>query len=163
MHGIENVVRGDAQLERAGFFDLNRLVEPHIHRNLPWPLNNISSGVAKAGAMRIRTGGARCAKRLRIEPFERGWVAYRNRLPRDDVCAKRPAHTTADVQTSPQHARGEIEPGPDREVTAPLPSSQNVAPCTSGNKPPVLAEWQIVNPVSREFVPLIEAGKPAVR
>src|ERR1700674_252283 len=163
MHDIENVVRGDAQLERAGFLDLDRLVEPHIHRNLSRPHDNISSGVSEIGTIRVDAAGARCAKRRRIEPFERGWVAYRNRLPRDEVCAKRPAHATADVQTSPQHARGEIEPGPDREVTAPLPSSQNVAPCTSGNKPPVLAEWQIVNPVSREFVPLIEAGKPAVR
>src|ERR1700730_6799429 len=157
MHGIENVVRGDAQLERAGFFDLNRLVEPHIHRNLPWPLNSISSGVAKAGAIRIRTGGARCAKRRRIEPFERGRVAYRNRLPRYDVCAKRPAHTTADVQPSPQHARGEIEPGTDREVTAPLPSAHNVAACSVGNKLALPARWQIVKPVSRQFVPLIEA------
>src|SRR5437879_5586242 len=84
-------------------------------------------------------------------------------MPGDDVCPKGPAHTTADVQPSPQHAGGEIEPGRDREITAPLPSAQNVARCTLGNKPPVLAEWQIVNPVPREFVPLIEAGKPAVR
>src|SRR6266566_4121444 len=102
MHGIENVIRGDAQLERARFFDRDRFVERHVQRNLSGPLNNISSGVAKAGAIRIRTSGARCAKRRRIEPFERGWVAYRNRLPRDDVCAKRPAHTSADVQPSPR-------------------------------------------------------------
>src|SRR2546421_490948 len=110
--------------------------------------------------MFLRTGNAPAllrAKCRRINPFERGWVAYRNRLPRDDVCAKRPAHTTADVQPSPQHTRGEIEPGPDCEVTAPLPSSKNAAPCAFGNKPSVLAEGQIVNPVSREFVPLIEA------
>src|SRR2546429_9009053 len=79
MHGIENVVRGDAQLERARFFDCDRFVEPHIHRNWSWPLDNISSGVAKTGTIRVDAAGARCAKRRRIKPFERGWVAYRNR------------------------------------------------------------------------------------
>src|SRR6266403_1787181 len=162
MHGIENIVRGGAQLERAGFFDLDRLVERHAHRNLPRPLDDISSGVAKTGTVRVGAGGARRAKRRRIEPFERGWVAYRNGLPRDDVCAKRSAHTSADVQPSSQHARCEVQSGSDHEVTAPLPSPQNVAQCTLGNKPPAFAEWQIQNPVSREFVSLVEAGKSAV-
>src|SRR6267143_5506562 len=162
MHGIENVVRGDAQLERARFFHCDRFVERHVQRNLSGPLNDISSGIAKTGTIRVDAAGARRAKRRGIKPFERGWVAYRNRLPRDDVCAKRPAHASANVQPSSQHARCEVQSGSDREVTAPLPSPQNVAQCTLGNKPPAFAEWQIQNPVSREFVSLVEAGKSAV-
>src|SRR6266849_4602445 len=73
------------------------------------------------------------------------------------------AYTALDVQRSAQHARSEVQPGSNRKVTAPLPSPHNVAPCTLGHEPPGFAEWHIHDPVSREFVPLIEAGKPAVR
>src|SRR5713226_4391929 len=163
VHGIENIVRGDAQIQSPGFFDRDRFIERHVQRNLSRPLDNISPGVAKVGTIRIRTSGARRAKGSRIEPLQRGWVAYRNRLPRDRVCAQRPAYAAPDVQSSAQHARCEVQPGSNRKVTAPLPSSHNVAPCTLGHKLPVFAERHIHDPVSREFVPLIEAGKPAVR
>src|SRR6267143_2284835 len=160
---IENIVSRDSKVERARFLDLYCFVQRHIHRHLTRPLDNFSSGIAKAGPARVCACGARRAKRRRIEPFERGGIADRNRLSRNHVCAKRSAHAAADVQPSAKHARREVQSGANREVATPLPSSQNVAPYTLGNESPVFSEWQVVDPVSRESVPLVEAGKPAVR
>src|SRR6266404_1321962 len=160
---IENIVGGDAQVERARFLDLDCLVQRHVHRYLSRPLDNISASVAKTRTALVYTRGTRRAKRCRIEPFERSGVADGNRLSRDHVCAKRTAHAAADVQPSSKHPRREVQSGANREVAAPLPPSQNVAPCTLGNESPVFSEWQVVSPVSREFVSLVETGKSAVR
>src|SRR6267378_6236276 len=159
---IENIVSRDSKVERSRFLDLDCFVQRHIHRHLTRPLDNISAGIAKAGTARVCACGAWRAKRRRIEPFERGGIADRYRLSRDQVCAKRSAHTAADVQPSSKHSRREVQSRANREVPTPLPPCQNVAPCTFGNESPVFSEWQVVNPVSRESVPLVEAGKPPI-
>src|SRR5260370_3941300 len=83
-------------------------------------------------------------------------------MPWSEGCAKRVRLGTADNKPSAQDPSREVQPGAHREVTAPLPPAQKRTPCTFGNKPPGVSKWQIVNPVSREFVALIEAGKPAI-
>src|SRR5207245_5188938 len=126
-------------------------------------LDNISSGIAKRGAIRVDARGAWRAKCCRIKPLESRRVTDRNRLPRNGVCAKRSAYAPPDIDSPAQHARREIQPGSNRKVAAPLPSSQNMVPSTLSCKTAVFSERQVVSPVSCEFVPLVKAGEPAVR
>src|SRR6267154_156899 len=88
MHGIENIIRGYTQIERSGFFDRDRLVERHVHRDLSWALDNVSSRVAEAGSSWIDACRAWCAERRSVEPLERSRIADRNGLSGNGIGAQ---------------------------------------------------------------------------
>src|SRR5207244_13301534 len=66
------------------------------------------------------------------------------------------------VQSTAQYAGRKVKPRTNRKIATPLPRVKQVAPSSLRRKAPVFSNRQIVNPVPRKLVPLVEARKAAV-
>src|SRR5690242_6149094 len=150
MDSVENVVGGKPQVQGTRFLDGDRFIECHVERDLARTFNNVTSRIPESRAVGINARGAGRAKRGSIEPFERRGIIQRNSLPRDGVGAQRSAHAAANVQRSTKHARGKVKSGTNREVSAPLPRTEDMPQRALCHEVAVLSNRQIVNPVDRK-------------